>query len=388
MKEAFGVLEFFAGGGMAGLGLGPRWKRLFANEWSGKKAAAYRNNFSPAAELTVRDVRDLTVDDIPGQAHLAWASFPCQDLSLAGAGRGLNGERSGTFHAFWNLIRELGEKGRAVPLVVLENVAGALSSNQGRDFAVLFENLAGAGYLAGPLVIDAVRFLPQSRPRLFIPAVKLPHGPPPELTLPGPDGAWHSRAIITAHDRLPGELKKSWVWWKLPLPGERTVSLADVVEKRPDGVAGWRSPSETEALLKLMDPVNLHKIEEMGRLDRPVVGTVYKRTRPDGQGRGRQRAEVRFDQISGCLRTPGGGSSRQIILEVNGKAVRSRLITAREAARLMGLPDSYLLPEKYNDAYHLVGDGLAVPVVAHLAAHLLEPLAAAADRDRAVRGGC
>ena len=59
---------------------------------------------------------------------------------------------------------------------------------------------------------------------------------------------------------------------------------------------------------------------------------------------------------------------------VEGDKVRSRLLAPREAARLMGLPDSYKLPENYNEAYHLVGDGVVVPVVRFLAAWILEPL--------------
>ena len=85
---------------------------------------------------------------------------------------------------------------------------------------------------------------------------------------------------------------------------------------------------------------------------------------------------MRLDGLSGCLRTPAGGSSRQLILVVEGDRVRTRLISARETARLMGLPDSYLLPANYNEAYHLTGDGVVVPAVRHLAAHLLEPLLA------------
>jgi len=49
-------------------------------------------------------------------------------------------------------------------------------------------------------------------------------------------------------------------------------------------------------------------------------------------------------------------------------------LSPREASRLMGLPDSYKLPENYNEAYHLSGDGVVVPVVRFLAAHILEPL--------------
>ena len=87
-----------------------------------------------------------------------------------------------------------------------------------------------------------------------------------------------------------------------------------------------------------------------------------------------QRAEIRFDDVAGCLRTPVGGSSRQSIIVLEGDNVRSRLLAPREAARLMGLPEKYKLPKNYNEAYHLVGDGVAVPVVRFLAAHILEPL--------------
>ena len=59
---------------------------------------------------------------------------------------------------------------------------------------------------------------------------------------------------------------------------------------------------------------------------------------------------------------------------VEGASVRSRLLSPREAARLMGLPDDYQLPSNYNDAYGLMGDGVVVPVVRFLAEHILEPV--------------
>ena len=65
-----------------------------------------------------------------------------------------------------------------------------------------------------------------------------------------------------------------------------------------------------------------------------------------------------------------------VFLRLEGSKVRSRLLSPRETARLMGLLDSYKLPENYNQAYHLSGDGVAVPVVRFLAAHLLQPLLA------------
>jgi DNA (cytosine-5)-methyltransferase 1 len=107
---------------------------------------------------------------------------------------------------------------------------------------------------------------------------------------------------------------------------------------------------------------------------RRMVGGLYRRIRADGAGAKAQRAEVRFDDSAGCLRLPTGGSSRQTIVIVEGSLVRSRLLSPREATRLMGLSDDYLLPRNYNDAYGLMGDGVVVPVVRFLAAHILEPL--------------
>jgi DNA (cytosine-5)-methyltransferase 1 len=126
-----------------------------------------------------------------------------------------------------------------------------------------------------------------------------------------------------------------------------------------------------------MSPINLQKVEAAKEARRRMVGTVYRRSRPNGSGRRMQRAEIRFDDVAGCLRTPVGGSSRQSIMIVEGQRVRSRLLSPREAARLMGLPDSYKLPENYNEAYHLAGDGVVVPVVRFLAGNILEPLLAA-----------
>ena len=112
-----------------------------------------------------------------------------------------------------------------------------------------------------------------------------------------------------------------------------------------------------------------------------AVGALFRRTRTTAEGR-HQRAEVRFDGLAGCLRTSGGGSSRQFLLVVENGRVRSRHMTPREAARLMGLPDSYRLPAATTAALHLVGDGVAVPVVRWLSEHLLRPLATALLADR------
>ena len=152
--------------------------------------------------------------------------------------------------------------------------------------------------------------------------------------------------------------------------------FADFIEDEPEGVA-WHTAAETRRLLSLMSPLNLQKVEDAKRSGRRMVGGIYKRTRANDNGDRQQRAEIRFDDVAGCLRTPVGGSSRQSIMIVEGRRIRSRLLSPREAARLMGLPETYKLPTNYNEAYHLAGDGVAVPVVSFLSSHLLEPLLAA-----------
>lgn len=357
--------EFFAGGGMVHAGLGPEWTCLFANDFSAKKAEAYVANWGNES-LVVGDVALIKSDQLPGQTDLAWGSFPCQDLSLAGNGAGLKGERSGTFWHFIELMKGLKQDRRKPRMIVLENVCGAITSAGGTDFEAITEAVSSLGYRFGAMVIDAVHFVPQSRPRLFIVAVDDSLHVSSHLLSDVPNPAWHPSSIIKAHNRLPKKLKDDWLWWDMPAPGQRIKTLDEIIEATPQGV-DWNSTEETNRLLEMMSPVNRQKILQAQAFGRLKVGTIYRRTR-----NGEQRAEIRFDGVSGCLRTPGGGSSRQTIMTVNGGVIRSRLLSTREAARLMGLSDSYLLPLRYNDAYHLAGDGVVVPVISHLAKHIFD----------------
>ncbi|MFY9972094.1 MAG: DNA cytosine methyltransferase [Roseiarcus sp.] len=375
----FTFVEFFAGGGMARAGLGDTWRCLFANDVDQKKVATYEANWG-SGHIRQADVASLTLADLPGTVvDLAWASFPCQDLSLAGGYRGLGGERdnartrSGTFWPFWKLMRGLVEAGRAPRTIVLENVYGCLTSHGGRDFAAIAAALADADYRFGAAVINASHFVPQSRPRVFFVAVRAGETIPNSLVAEAPQATWRPAALVEACAGMTSKAKANWLWWRIAAPAARRSVFSDLVETVPSGV-GWHTAAETKYLLDLMTPLNRRKVAEAVMSGRRAVGTIYRRTRADEDGRKRQRAEVRFDDIAGCLRTPAGGSSRQAILVVEGQTVRSRMLSPREAARLMGLSDDYRLPERYNDAYHVCGDGVCVPVVRHIAAHLLEPL--------------
>ncbi|MBN8552135.1 MAG: DNA cytosine methyltransferase [Caulobacterales bacterium] len=359
------VLEFFAGSGMARLGLAG-WRTSFANDSDGLKAAAYRENFGEDV-LRVADVWDLVAGDLPaGRADLAWASSPCQDLSLAGARRGLGAERSGAFWGFWRLVEALDAEGRAPRLIVIENVTGLLSSNHGQDFRILTDLLASQGWIFGALEIDAAFWLPQSRPRLFLVATRQPaadHADRP--------GVFHSRAIVEAEAALSGRARAAWRWWQLPAPPARNTHLAALLE--PDTAVDWLDAARTEALIHQMAPLHRRRIDAAVLSGRRTVGTAFRRVRQENGGKV-QRAEVRFDGVAGCLRTPAGGSSRQYVLVVEDGNLHARFLTPREAMRLMGVGDDYRLPGSRTAGLKLAGDGVAVPVVRALSEGLLTPL--------------
>lgn len=359
--------EFFAGGGMARLGLGADWRCLFANDFDPVKAAAYRANYPDAEQhFHQGDVWKVDPADLPRGADLAWASSPCQDFSLAGGRAGLAGGRSSAFFGFWRLMEALGAD--APRAVVIENVSGLLTSHGGADFTALCRALAGQGYRFGALEIDASRFLPQSRPRVFVIATRaeVPAG------LFG-DSPFHTRAVREAQARLPTDLAQGWIWWRGEAPARRNTDLASLLE--PDDQAAWHPSERTARLLALMAPLHRARLEAARASGARTVGAVFRRMRVE-DGRRVQRAEARFDGLAGCLRTPRGGSSRQTLIVVEGGEVRSRLVSPREGARLMGLPDSYVLPAAATSALHVVGDGVAVPAVRWLATQILEPLLA------------
>lgn len=370
VEPRFTCLEFFAGGGLARLGLEDHFDCVFANDIDPMKCRTYRHNF-PGDELIEADVTTIDPDTVP-DADLAWASFPCQDLSLAGARGGLNGARSGAFWGFWNIIDHQLKQKRAPRLLVLENVTGLISSNAGADLQALVSTLQAGGYHAGAVVLDAAHFRPQSRPRVFIIAH---HGaPPPALVSTTPHPVHHPHALTRFVAALPAEITGKWVWWRLPDLPIRNVALSDVIERSPPESV-WRADAAVEKLRHQMSPAHQKRLADALGTPELRAGAVYRRIRTE-DGQKIQRAEIRYDGLAGCLRTPAGGSSKQLLVVTqNGKA-RLRPLLAREAARLMGCQETYKLPASQTDGLKVMGDGVCVPAVKWLAYELLAPMLA------------
>jgi DNA (cytosine-5)-methyltransferase 1 len=359
VTRKFKFIEFFAGGGMARSGFGDGWDCVFANDIDEKKAASYRLNW-PSSHLVVADINDLATDAIPSNADLIWASFPCQDLSLAGSISGLGTEdnqtRSGAFWGLWRIVTDWQRRDALPPMIVLENVYGLLTAREGAEFAAVVRCLSLAGYRIGAVVLDGKHFVPQSRPRVFVVATRADIPLPSSLASLEPDRRWHPVSMDKAIGRLSEFDQDNWFWLTPPLPPPLKVALEDIVDDFELNVP-WHSKQETARLLDQMSGLNLEKLENMRRAFGRRVATVYRRTRVDEFGRKVQRAELRDDGLAGCLRTPGGGSSRQFVIVCEDGVVRSRLLSSREAARLMGLPDSYKLPTRVQTRSEPEGDG-------------------------------
>jgi DNA (cytosine-5)-methyltransferase 1 len=346
-------LDFFAGSGLVAEGLKCFFQTVWANDICEKKAKVFCANHDTKV-FHHGSIEDVKGGDLP-QALLSWGSFPCQDLSLAGKMSGLSSSRSGLV---WQWLRVMDELPSRPPISVAENVIGLISVANGEHYRKLHNALVERGYKVGAVVIDASYWVPQSRKRVFVIAVEAGI---PTCQFETDHPIWcHPASIVRAAEGLKG-----WVWWNLPTPPTKKKKLDDLI----DFAAPCDDSEKQERLLSMVPDKHREKMIAASKNGRAVF-PGYKRIR-----HGQQVLELRFDGIAGCLRTPEGGSSRQFLVIKDNGSFRTRLLTVREAAALMGAPNNYKLPGTYNDGYRAMGDAVAVPVSRYLAENLLSPIA-------------
>jgi DNA (cytosine-5)-methyltransferase 1 len=150
----------FTGVGGADLGLE---RAGFSVAWQ-CELDAWKRSVLAAHWPSIPIYEDITTLYDPAPVDLMIGGFPCQDLSVAGKRKGFSGERSVLAFEFLRLAESIAPR-----WILLENVPGLLTSNRGRDFARLVDEMVGCGYGVAWRILDARYFgVPQRRRRVFL----------------------------------------------------------------------------------------------------------------------------------------------------------------------------------------------------------------------------
>jgi DNA (cytosine-5)-methyltransferase 1 len=363
-ERAVAFAEFFAGIGLVRSALEPLgFHAAWANDIEKAKRDQYAANH-PAGHFDLRDVRDVHADQLPEGIELATSSFPCIDVSLAGNRKGLAGVHSGMFWEFARVIGEFEEEKRP-RAVLLENVTGFASSHGGQDIREALNRLNELGYSCDVFTIDARHFVPQSRPRMFVVGIRgnLPKRAVSDLP-PISDirPRWVQHLYVKNKD-----LRMHFVTLpSLPIGPE---DLSGVVERMSPGDPRWWDDDRTNAFIKSLSQIQSERFDRLRAGQGLVWRTAYRRTR-----NGKPVWEIRRDGIAGCLRTTGGGSSKQALLEAGNGVTRVRWMTPTEYARLMGAVSYKIHGGTLNQALFGLGDAVVVDVIRWIGEHCLRPL--------------
>jgi DNA (cytosine-5)-methyltransferase 1 len=145
--------------------------------------------------------------------------------------------------------------------------------------------------------------------------------------------------------------------------------LAEIVERLDQFDSRWWPDDEVARHLKMMKDPHRERVMRLAECDRIAFRTFFRRRRE-----GFQRAEVRDDDLAGCLRTAAGGSGRQFLIQAGQGEIRMRAMTPRECARLQGLPDEYSIVIDGVQSLTAFGDAVCAPVISWIAKNILNPL--------------
>lgn len=360
-----GMAEYFAGIGLMAQALEPKgFEVKWANDIEQAKRDLYvANRPTAATAFHLGDVRLVTGDHMPTAVELATASFPCIDLSLAGNRKGLAGEQSGMFWEFARVLEQMGDERPRVAL--LENVHGFATSRGGGDLRAALKRMCELGYSCDVIAINARHFVPQSRPRMFVIGIRgdLPQAAQSAL----PPVSWtRPRWVRAVHERN-ADLNMHFL--ELPDLPEGPADLSSVIQRLTPDDTRWWDAARTRAFVESLSPRHAARLSELREGGALRWRTAYRRTR-----KGVATWEIRADDIAGCLRTTGGGSSKQALVEAGAGKVRVRWMTPLEYARLMGAGDYKTNAGTDNQALFGFGDAVVVDVIAWIADHYLLPV--------------
>jgi DNA (cytosine-5)-methyltransferase 1 len=269
---------------------------VFSSEWDKFSQETYQANFKhkPSGDIT-----QIPVDSIPGHDVLL-AGFPCQPFSNAGFKKGFADTRGALFFNIEKIIEFHKPK-----VVLLENVKGFRSHDNGRTFETVKHCLTKLNYKVYDQVLNAKDFgLPQNRERLYIVAL-LGNKP-----------------------------------FEFPVPPKVKTRLGDILERRVD--------------------------EQFTISDKLWAG--HQRRKAEHKEKGNGFGYSIFNNKSEYTRTISARyykDGSEILIEQAGK--NPRKLTPREASRLQGFPENFVIPVSNAQAYKQFGNSVAVPVIRAIA---------------------
>ena len=331
MLTSIRFIDLFAGIGGTRLALEAAGAEcVFTSEWDKYAQQTYSANFGSSHQIA-GDITKVDESSIPDHDVLV-AGFPCQPFSLAGVSKKNSLGRSHGFscpiqgNLFFDVARIAAEKSPDV--ILLENVKNLISHDRGRTFEIILQTLEkDLGYQVSYRVIDARAFVPQHRERIFIVARK------------------GSTPIDLSRIKIPDsnpKLKK--ILHEYCAPSKRDED--------------YISLKTGKALPKYTLTDNLWKYLQEYKEKHRLAG--------NGFGFGLFGPEDTARTLSARYHKDGS----EILIKQSRK--NPRRLTPREAARLMGFPESFKIPVSDTQAYRQFGNSVVVPVVKAVAKLILD----------------
>jgi DNA (cytosine-5)-methyltransferase 1 len=349
-EAGFSFIDLFAGiGGMRRGFEAVGGRCVYTSEWNTFSQTTYRANFPGDADPIAGDITKVSAEDIPVHDVLV-GGFPCQPFSIAGVSKknalgrphGFRCDAQGTL--FFDVARII--EHHRPKAFLLENVKNLLSHDKGNTFRVIQNTLKEElGYHIDARVIDAARFVPQHRERIFIVGIRdsagftfddlqLPSvdaGPKLEKILHPEDGSEQLNEFTSAYIGGP----RGRVLAKYTLTDNLWTYLQNYAKKHQEQGNGFG--------FGLVGPKN-------------IARTLSARYYKDGS---------------------------EILVKQKGKSPRR--LTPRECARLMGFDEKgqtpFRIPVSDTQAYKQFGNAVVVPVVRAVAAHMKPWITGEAEQD-------
>ena len=344
-NSAFRFIDLFAGIGGIRLGFEAHGGQcVLTSEWNKFAQKTYLANFPESSNhIFIGDITKVDERDVPGHEILL-AGFPCQPFSIAGVSKknalgrphGFECTTQGTL--FFDVARIIAEK--KPKAFLLENVKNLVSHDKGNTFKVILETLRDElGYEVHYKVIDGQHFVPQHRERILI---------------VGFNG------------------KTGFTWDDLLLPAKGSIKLSSILHPQ-NGTELAEEPYTTGEEAQVNSKYTLTP-----KLWKYLQDYAEKH-RQAGNGFG--FGLVGSDDIARTLSARYYKDGSEILVS-QGKRKRPRRLTPRECARLMGFPDSFMIPVSDTQAYRQFGNSVVMPVMKEVARIMVPHVQRLRDEER------